>query len=90
MLCQPCVVPRQRRLLRYPCTPWAFAPISVILVINLRLRIAPDGTIPALNHHTGLELSPLLSSHFRVPSKLDNATADAPTLDDCLLKSMSP
>ena len=25
-----------------------------------------------------------------VPSKLDNATADAPTLDDCLLKSMSP
>ena len=49
------------------------------------------GVILALNHHTGLELSPLLSSHLRVPSKLDNATADAPTwmtayLKACLLR----
>ena len=61
MLCQPCVALRQRRILRFPRTPWTFAPISVILVINLQLRIAPlPGVILALNHHTGLELSPFI------------------------------
>ena len=54
-----------------PRTPRYFAPISVILVINLLLSF----------HNILL---------YCVPSKLDNAIADAPTLDDCLLKSMSP